>query len=176
MKPIIRCLISFLCIASAAYATTAVVAMLGQTTDQKSDPTNANGKYLNLLYVLDMPKDREAYGGHCDWGYWTGTAWGDYTDLKPGFWVYVYPKWYIWGSRADEIGLDPRTNVQGKYSVLLHVVPAPDDAVNYGQFYDYGFSEEYEYAGCENLTPGYWVYLAPNWYVWGETSESTGST
>lgn len=176
MKPIIRCLIAFFCIAGAASATTAVVAGLGKSSSPKADPASASGKYTNLLYVLDMPDDRGAYGDQCDWGYWTGTEWGPYKDLKPGFWVYVHPKWYVWQCRAEEVGLDPRASAQGVYSVLMHVVPAPNDIDTYGPFCDYGFSEEYEYAGCTNLTPGYWVYVAPNWYVWAQTSETTGGT
>lgn len=81
-----------------------------------------------------------------------------------------------WEKRAEEIGLNLRASVQGKYLVLLHVIKAPDDEKTYGAFYDYGFSEEYSYAGFDNLTPGYWVYMAPYWYVWAATSDNVGGT
>jgi hypothetical protein len=60
--------------------------------------------------------------------------------------------------------------------MLMHVLHVPEDANTYGQYYDWGFSEEYSYAGYDNLVPGYWVYLEPNWYVWGDVTHSTGGT
>jgi hypothetical protein len=176
MKTMIRFIIPLFCFASAAYTSTAVTKLLLDKPDVFRDASNADGKYVNLLFVLNAPEDRDTYGGQYDWGYWQGTARGSYTDLKPGFWVYVYPNWYVWEKRAEEIGLDARASVQGKYLVLLHVVKAPDDENSYGEFYDYGFSEEYSYAGYDNLTPGYWVYMAPFWYVWAQTSDNVGGT
>jgi hypothetical protein len=176
MKTMIRFIIPLFCFASAAYTSTAVTKLFLNGSDAFRDPVNANGKYVNLLHVLKAPDDRDTYGSQCDWGYWSGTAWGTFTDLKPGFWIYIYPNWYVWEKLADEVELDPRASGEGKYLVLLHVVKAPDDEKTYGAYYDYGFSEEYSYAGFDNLTPGYWVYMAPYWYVWAATSDNVGGT
>lgn len=176
MKPMIRLIIPLFCFASAAYTSTAVTKLLLVDSAPLHDPSNADGKYVNLLHVLNVPEDKENYGDRFDWGYWAGDTWGKYTGLKPGFWVYVYPYWYVWEMRADEAGLDPRASVKGKYQVLMHVVKVPDDRQIYGEFYDWGFSEEYSYAGYDNLTPGYWVYLAPNWYVWASTTDNASGT
>jgi len=135
------------------------------------DQTNVNGKYINLLHVIEAPNDRAEYGEFCDWGYWLGDSWQEYTNLSPGFWVYVYPNWYLWEKLAVQTGLDLKASVNGKYLVLINVLKVPQDATVYGAYYDYGFWEEYSYAGYENLAPGYWVYMAPNWYIWANTKD-----
>jgi hypothetical protein len=55
-----------------------------------------------------------------------------------------------------------------KYSKLLRQFPAPDDQKSYGDYYDYGYWAGAEWAGQKDLPPGYWVYIAPNWYIFGE--------
>ena len=59
------------------------------------DESSVNGKYSNLLQVLNCPKDQEAYGEFNDYGYWGGGAWCGQTG-KAGYWVWVAPDWYIW--------------------------------------------------------------------------------
>lgn len=140
------------------------------------DRASVRGKYVNLLHIIEAPEDKTEYGTFCDWGYWYGDAYADIANLDYGFWVYVYPKWYIWEKMSVEVNIDPRANAQGKYTVLLHLLKVPEDANEYGTFYDWGFSEEYSYAGYDNLTPGYWVYLEPNWYVWSDTKDAIGGT
>ncbi len=55
-----------------------------------------NGKYKNLSRVLLVPNDRSSCDRFTDFGFWNGTAYSDVTDLKPGYWVYVYPRWFVW--------------------------------------------------------------------------------
>jgi hypothetical protein len=137
---------------------------------------SVNGKYVNLLYIIEVPYDRAEYGDSCEWGYWTGAEYSDRTNLKPGFWVWIYPKWYVWEKLAVEGKVNDKASANGKYQVLLQVLEVPGDAAQYGQFYDWGFSEEYSYAGYEELTPGYWVYASPNWYIWAEAKSSNSGT
>ena len=33
------------------------------------------------------------------------------------------------------------------------------------------FCETEAYAGYRDLPTGYWVYVYPNWYIWGETKK-----
>jgi sRNA-binding regulator protein Hfq len=54
----------------------------------------------------------------------------------------------------------------GKYTGLLRVVPAPGDEATFGKCADRGYHETSSWAGQENLPAGYWVYVAPNWYIW----------
>lgn len=65
---------------------------------------SVDGKYRELLRSFSMPSEYETYGSFKEWGKWDGEQWGGQTDLPPGYWVYVYPKWYIWG----ETSVDPR--------------------------------------------------------------------
>jgi hypothetical protein len=69
---------------------------------------------------------------------------------------------------------DPRgatASAGGKYRRLLMTIDAPDDVKNYGKFRDFGHWEGTSYLGHENLPPAYWVYVAPRWYLWAETTQ-----
>jgi Ca-activated chloride channel family protein len=63
---------------------------------------------------------------------------------------------------------EAQANVNGKYHNLLRIVPAAKDAAGYGSFRDFGRWEGTSYQSHDNLPPGYWVYVAPNWYIWGD--------
>lgn len=54
------------------------------------------GKYSHLLHVLYVPADRANYNDFTEFGHWTGTSYLNYSELQRGYWVYSYPRWYIW--------------------------------------------------------------------------------
>ena len=54
----------------------------------------------------------------------------------------------------------------GKYKHLAHVLLVPADQANYNQFSDYGYWNGTSYGIANNLTPGYWVYVHPHWFIW----------
>jgi Ca-activated chloride channel family protein len=58
------------------------------------------GKYTDLLEKVAAPDDHARYGAFHDYGRWDGTAYRDRTGLPAGYWVYVYPDWFIWGSQG----------------------------------------------------------------------------
>lgn len=64
-----------------------------------------DGKYQKLLRVMTVPEDRAQYGEHYDWGWWPHTEYKGHSGLTPGFWVYVFPRWYVW---KTEVGADPK--------------------------------------------------------------------
>ena len=64
-----------------------------------------------------------------------------------------------------------KASVDGKYSKLLKKIEVAEDKASYGDFNDYGYDTTTEWAGYKDLPPGYWVYVAPNWYIWGETKD-----
>jgi len=69
--------------------------------DKKTlEKATANDQYSNLRRILLLPEDKDFYGRFYDYGYWTGTEWHGYKDLPPGYWVYVYPYWFIWGEET----------------------------------------------------------------------------
>jgi hypothetical protein len=52
-----------------------------------------------------VPQDKATYGNFSDYGspgrtthptVVAYTSWAGYNNLPPGYWVYVYPHWYIW--------------------------------------------------------------------------------
>jgi hypothetical protein len=55
------------------------------------------GKYAKLLKRIKVPQDKATYQEFSDFGYFEGTSHAGYNDLPPGYWVYVFPYWYIWG-------------------------------------------------------------------------------
>lgn len=56
------------------------------------------GKYSNQLHKLYVPKDAD--DGRCrDYGWWRGRSYAGYKGLKPGYWVYAYPHWYVWKNK-----------------------------------------------------------------------------
>jgi hypothetical protein len=131
---------------------------------------SVNGKYQNLLMTVYVPQDNASYGSFYDWGYSTTSSWAGYNNLPPGYWVYVYPNWYIWGNTGT--GGNPnlvKASVNGKYYNLLKVINVPSDRGSYGDFSDYGHYSSTSYAGYNNLPAGYWVYVYPDWYIWGNS-------
>lgn len=76
------------------------------------------------------------------------------------------------GERRPAAPPEPDSTVNGKYKSLLRRLNVPEDAQKYGQFSDYGFDQTKTYGGAENLPEGYWVYVAPYWYIWGESTQA----
>jgi hypothetical protein len=66
-----------------------------------------------------------------------------------------------------------RSGAKGHYQHLLRTIEVAKDREQYGDFYDFGYWSGTSYVGNENLPPGYWVYLAPNWYIFRDAA--TGS-
>jgi HEAT repeat protein len=61
-----------------------------------------------------------------------------------------------------------KASVNGKYGKLLRRIYVPQDKANYTEFRDYGQYQGTDYAGHQNIPAGYWVYVYPHWYIWGE--------
>lgn len=55
-----------------------------------------DGKYEMLLRQIKVPGDYEKYGDFRDSGLRELKKYADFTELPKGYWVYVYPYWYIW--------------------------------------------------------------------------------
>nr|CAA9254911.1 hypothetical protein AVDCRST_MAG63-2220 [uncultured Armatimonadetes bacterium] len=62
------------------------------------------GKYRMLLRQIKVEKDRQEFSAFRDFGYHAATTCAEHTDLPKGYWVYVYPYWYIWRDRVGEPG------------------------------------------------------------------------
>jgi len=64
--------------------------------------------------------------------------------------------------------LPPAAHVSGKYAKLLRKIKVEGDLGGYGKFNDYGHHPACNWGGYTNLPGGYWVYVYPHWYIWGE--------
>ena len=58
--------------------------------------------------------------------------------------------------------------MSGKYSKLLRVLEVEPNYLGYGDFNDCGQYETCSYRGYEAVPARHWVYVYPNWYIWGE--------
>ena len=85
----------------------------------------------------------------------------------------------LWSGRlpAQKAGKTPdleqalrKATAGGKYEMLLRQIKVErDDSVD-GDFRDAGYRASGEYAGHTDLPAGYWVYVAPYWYIWRDES------
>ena len=62
--------------------------------------------------------------------------------------------------------------VNGKYAKLQKRIKVKYDFLSYGEFSDYGYWNQNQYAGHKQLPSGYWVYVYPHWYIFGQKVES----
>jgi hypothetical protein len=70
---------------------------------------------------------------------------------------------------ASGSGPPPTTGHVGqKYRKLLRTICVEGDQQTYGDYYDYGYSATPAWRGHNDLPFGYWVYVAPNWHIFGE--------
>jgi hypothetical protein len=65
------------------------------------------GKYRVLLRQIKAPEDRAAHSEFQDLGLRESTEWKGQRDLPVGYWVYVFPYWYIWRDEAAPAGAKP---------------------------------------------------------------------
>jgi hypothetical protein len=131
---------------------------------------SVGGNYCILLKTLEVKEDRKNYGDFMEYGPWSGSSYAGQNELPAGYWVYVYPKWYIWGARRSAPAQNAEhASVNRKYRRLLRKIAVEEDKATYGAFVDYGhYASMKSYAGHEDLPEGYWVYVYPYWYIWGD--------
>jgi len=60
---------------------------------------HGNGKYARLLRKIKVAQDRQSYGDYRDYGQYQATDYYEHKMIPAGYWVYVYPHWYIWGEQ-----------------------------------------------------------------------------
>lgn len=63
-----------------------------------------------------------------------------------------------------------KARVNGKYAMLLAQIEVPVDRADYGDFKDHGYWTTPAWRGYTNLPAGYWVYVAPYWYIWRDVA------
>lgn len=66
---------------------------------------------------------------------------------------------------ATQPSLPPKVTINGRYSDLLQIHSAPKDRVTFGDFHELGVP-----SGTSSSDRAYWIYAAPNWYVFARSS------
>ena len=160
-------------LASMAIAAAASFTFNGEPAAAQSYVASGNGRYSNLVQVLPCAQDRGSYGDVYDYGYWGGGSWCGRNGLA-GYWVYEYPNWYVWAQQgkggftklSSSVNLPASASADGNYYSLQQILTCHQDRSTYGDFSDYGYWGGGSWCG-ETGQAGYWVYVYPNWYVWG---------
>jgi hypothetical protein len=62
---------------------------------------NVGGKYRRLLRKFPVESDWRNYTAFYDYGAYPATSYGGQPSLPAGYWVYVYPHWYIWAEQGE---------------------------------------------------------------------------
>ena len=82
--------------------------MIAQAQEEAHMPLDAalkkarvDGKYRMLLRQIRVESDLKTFGVFHDFGLNAQSSCAGHEDLPKGYWVYVYPYWYIWRDRAD---------------------------------------------------------------------------
>jgi hypothetical protein len=75
--------------------------------DDAPAKASVNGKYRKLLRRIKVEQDRASYGEFSDFGQYSGASYAGYSGLPVGYWVYVYPYWYIWGEMGSAVPAPP---------------------------------------------------------------------
>jgi|GEM_PF-6254963 len=84
-----RRVIVFSLLVTVALACAAILATAIPCAADDVTTASVNGKYNTLLMTVYAPQDQGSYGSYNDWGYSTTSSWAGYTNLPPGYWVYV---------------------------------------------------------------------------------------
>jgi hypothetical protein len=151
----------------------------GTTPQPGVERASINGKYSDLSNVIDVPDDRSKYGDFYELGYKKWRTYKSYRNLEYGYWVYVYPSWYVW-KKKDADTASPnydKASVNGKYRGLLKTLNVPNDRNSYRDLYEGGYRNTSSYSGNYNIPGGYWVYSYPYWYIWeSKTGDGGGGS
>lgn len=71
--------------------------------DKARELASVDGKYSQLLTVLEVEPDYLEYSEFSDHGFYPACSYRGYSPVPAGHWVYVYPRWYIWGESLEGI-------------------------------------------------------------------------
>src|SRR6516165_6100988 len=69
-----------------------------------------------------------------------------------------------------------KAQCDGKYAMLLHQFKVEKDADEHGDFKELGRRTTSKYADQNDLPAGWWVYVQPYWYIWGERTDRAKKT
>ncbi|MCA8997842.1 MAG: von Willebrand factor type A domain-containing protein [Planctomycetaceae bacterium] len=64
-----------------------------------------------------------------------------------------------------------KARCEDRYQELLDKFSVPEDGDIYGEFHEFGYRSGEKYLPRDGRPDGYWVYVYPDWYVWGVKAE-----
>lgn len=135
---------------------------------------NSDFQFAASVAAFGMLTRNSAYAGQANWGLVKELAQAGLSSDPHGhrqaYLGLVAMAESLIGQRQPPVAPEVDATVRGKYKSLLRRLNAPEDVEQYGRFNDYGHSQTRSWAGSDNLPEGYWVYVAPYWYIWGETT------
>ena len=103
-------------------------AAAGPALEDSLIKARCNGKYVMLLRQFKVEKDRAMYNDFQDLGERDMREYGGESNLPKGYWVYVYPYWYIWRDLTSKT--KPRRSWGPEQVVGEPDAPESGDSVN----------------------------------------------
>ena len=96
----------------------------GANLEQNLKKASVDGKYRMLLAQIKVDADKETNGEFKEIGQTMRPQYRGHMNLPKGYWVYVYPYWYIWRDLAsvqrpkrgwgpEQVAGEPDTNAAG---------------------------------------------------------------
>ncbi len=139
--------------------------------------TSVDGKYSKLLQKIKCGGEKKFYKNFTEYGYkprqfkkkdyvrWCGTF------AKPGYYVYLYPHWYIYEkfNSKNKVPKSAIKDINYTFDELVQIIRCEKDKKNYGEVYHHGYWDQNRYYCNQQMTrKGYWFYVFPNWYIWNK--------
>ena len=100
-------------------------------------------------------------------------------EVQRGAWLGLTeeaPQQQIRAAAPEATARPAAASTANRYDTLLRTIDAPDDRASYGDFCNYGYWTGTSYAGHDDLPPGYWVYVAPKWYIFKQPGSAAVPT
>ena len=75
--------------------------------EEAAEKATVNGKYSRLMRTIEVKYDYLAYKEFSDYGFSKESSYAGETNIPDGYWVYVYPNWYVY-EKENKIKDNPK--------------------------------------------------------------------
>ena len=143
-----------------------------------------NYKYRTLRYTIFAPQERVSHGDFLEFGYRKRSEYLGQTKIPEGYWIWVYPHWFIFEEDLSKEETDcmdiaeafqeerlNKASGNGRFQELIDAFLLPRLAEKHGDHEVLGEGEEEQIDG-DNIPSGYRIWCAPYLYVFGKDGQA----
>lgn len=136
-----------------------------------------NHKYRSLRYTIFAPEEKISHGEFLEFGYRKRNEYLGHTKIPEGYWVWVYPHWFIFEEDLSKEETDSmeiaeafseelleKASAGGRFTELIDAFLLPGLGEKYGEYEIMGKGEEEE-IGDDLIPAGHRIWCAPYLYV-----------